>query len=385
LAIIVIIVTQPLWNWIYTNISIDSLSNYPFNQYPSVIDPQLSSIEKPDYPLASFSDYILLFFLMPLHGIPEPIFPFLAVSFIGNIIGLKLCETPNEREWPKKGMIIGFLIIVVGLLIWIIGDMPFDSLFPMKDFSNFAGIGKGINYLWLPWVCFITGGQLIVMCIMFRLVEFRGKSQKFADKTKIIRLFGMVPFTMYTFHRILAEIPLELMSLIFQKNMLVGSSALNGWAALGTIFICMAFIYGILRLWQRVDFIGSLEWMIGELDAYILGTPKKNPEKMPWYSWGARDQTKMFKAEWINIFEENDNGGMELRDSKLAFKFSILGLFAFPATIVALVTQRTAVKLEGENKYNHRARIIGIIAAILFVVVIIALTILTMGKLGISL
>ena len=66
LAIIVIIVTQPLWNWLYTNITIDGIKGYPFATYPN--STTISSIEKPDYPYASLWDYVLLFWLMPLHG-----------------------------------------------------------------------------------------------------------------------------------------------------------------------------------------------------------------------------------------------------------------------------------------------------------------------------
>ena len=51
LAIIVIIVTQPLWNWLYTNITIDGIKGYPFAMYPN--STTISLIEKPDYPYAS--------------------------------------------------------------------------------------------------------------------------------------------------------------------------------------------------------------------------------------------------------------------------------------------------------------------------------------------
>ena len=118
LAIIVIIVTQPLWNWLYTNITIDGIKGYPFATYPN--STTISLIEKPDYPYASLWDYVLLFWLMPLHGIPEPIFPFLAVSFLGNIIGLKLCETPAARSWPKQGVWTGILIIISGFVVGIL-------------------------------------------------------------------------------------------------------------------------------------------------------------------------------------------------------------------------------------------------------------------------
>jgi hypothetical protein len=377
LAIVVVLVTQPLWDWIKTIVP-----GYPAGQYNPPIN---QTVQKPA-PDATFGEYILLFFLLPLAGTPEPIFPFLAVSFIGSIIGLALCKSPNSRAWPKQGMIVGLFIFVAGILIWIIGDMPFDSLFPMDNFSTFNRIGDGINWLWLPWVCFITGGQVIVVCMMFRLIEFRGKSKAFADKTKFIRIFGIIPFTLYCFHRIFAEVPLLILSLIFKRNLLIDNKVMNGWAANGAIILCILFIYGIIRLWEKKDYIGSLEWMIGTINAYGTGIPKKSQEKIPWYRWGARDHKAMFTdAEWVDVFPEGDNGGVEMRDSKLSFKLAIMGLLVFPFTFITFIMHSDAVKNEGKNKYNDRSKIISIIGLVMLIAVTTVLSILKFGVLGIDL
>ena len=79
----------------------------------------------------------------------------------------------------------------------------------------------------------------------------------------------------------------------------------------------MAFIYGVLKLWEKVDFIGSLEWMMGTLNVYILGIPKKSEQKVKWYRWASRD-VKLSNPEWINIFEEDDNDSVQYHNSKLS-------------------------------------------------------------------
>ena len=388
LAIIVIIATQPIWTGFYT-----ALNGYPFATVSYSINGTAIVAERPI--LTDPLDYILKFFLLPLAGVPEPIFPFLAVSFIGSIIGCLLCEEPVSRTWPKKGVLIGVLIFVGGILFWVIMDYPFSYLLPLSgsSFSDFRGLGMNYDtgvqfYGWVPWVAMITGGQLVVVCILFRLVEFRGKSAKFADKTKIIRRFGMVPFTLYTFHRIIAIVPMGIISLIFGVDVMVDTATpVNGWAALAVIGICLLFIHVLLLLWEKKDYIGSLEWMMGEIEAYALRRPKKSAEKQPWYRWGARDQKGLFyNVDWIDIYAVEDNGGDQYRDSKLAFKFSLAGLLTFiglPISILALRMSKSATAVEGDNKFAQRAKKIGLIALVVNIVLIVVMYVLTLSTLGI--
>ncbi len=386
IAIVAVAVTQPIWDWANSLFPVYASPGYPLLQ--TVFDSD-RTVQGP-LDLLNFGEYLVKFFLLPLAGHPEPIFPFLAVSCIGSIFGLLIIQEPNSRKWPKRGVLIGLLVVVAGLLIWIIADMPFNSLLPFSDFSIFRRIGDGLNYEWLPWICFITGGQIIALSLIFRLVEFRGKSKKFAEKTALIRRFGMVPFTMYTFHRTLSMIPLAVLSLIFAKDMLIDCKDIEGAAVLPVIAICILFLYGLLRLWEKKDYIGSLEWMIGTIGSVILKTPTKEGEERPkWYRRGARDQKALFyNVEWIDIFKEGDNGGDQYRNSKLAFKCALVGLIGLlmvPATMIGLGLVRSSVKLEGANKYNKRAKIVGIVAAIVNIVVIAVFYLISLDTLGISL
>lgn len=373
LAIVSVALTQLVWDWVrsmYLTYSLDPLNPR------GIFRPSIN---------APFSEYLWKFFLLPLGGQPEPLFPFFAVSCIGSIIGLKLVEEPVTRTWPKRGVIIGMLIVVFGLLFWIIGDLPFDSLLPLEDFSTFTRIGDGLNWRWLPWICFITGGQIVLVCLTFRLIEFRGKAQKFAAKTHFFRRFGMIAFTNYAFHRIIAIVPLYLFSLLIQVPISLEVKSLNGWLTLVCVAIVVLVIHGLMLLWEKVDYIGSLEWMIGTISAYLLGVPKKSPQKMPWYRWGARNQKEIFyDVEWINIFPETDNGGVEFRNSKLALKFAALGFLLFPATILGLTLAKSSLQLEGTNKYAQKAKKIGLIAGIINIVLIIVLYFLRLTTFGIK-
>ncbi len=377
LAILILLLTQPIWDWVKTLIP-----GYPFASYNY---PQFNrNIAKPSIG-ATFDEYILKALLMAIAGVPEPIFPFLSVSYLGSIFGLALCSKPISRDIPKRSVLVGLSIFIAGFLVWVMADMPFDSLFPIDNFSTFSAIGGGLNWRWIPWVCFITAGQVVFIALVFRLIEFRGKAEKAAKKTRWLRLFGIVPFTLYTFHRIFAMIPLYLLTLLFQKNMLIDSESLNGFASIAVVCLCIIFIYAIIKLWEKKDFIGTLEWMISTIAIFLLGIPRKSQEKHPWYRYGAREHTIMLdNVEWINIFEENDNGGIQYRNSKLALKFAVLGVILFPFTLLSFGIQTSAEKIEGKNPYLKRANRFGKLAAVMNVLFIIIFTILTMGMLNLT-
>ncbi len=390
MAIVVVACTQFVWDW--SSAVVNALyPGYPAPGYPLYVLPwNLNRTVQGPVDLFNFGEYLIKFIFLPLDGQPEPIFPFLAVSCIGSIIGLLICQEPNSRKWPKRGVLIGFLIIIAGILIGLIGDMPFSSLLPLSNFSMFRRIGGGVDFLWVPWICIITGGQLIAVAVIFRVVEFRGKSQAFAKKGMFIRRFGMVPFTMYTFHRSLAMIPLSVLSIIFMRDMTIDVHNLDIFTTLGCIAVSILFMHGLMKLWERKDYIGSLEWMIGSIGyAVIKKRVREDEEKVPWYRRGARSQKEIFyDVQWIDIFKEGDNGGIEFRDSKLAFKVAIAGLIsivAFPASIIALGIVKTSARVEGANKYNNRAKIVGWIGLIVNIVVLVVFYFLTLDILGISL
>jgi hypothetical protein len=374
LAIIVVGITQPIWDWVKAIIP-----GYPFDPYQTGRDLQYPSVN------ATFGEYVYKLLLLPLAGSPEPIFPFLAVSFIGSIIGLELNRPEPTRTWPRYSVYIGLLICLSGVIVGIIANVPFDSYLPLNDFSIFARIGRGLNWRWLPWICFITGGQVAFMGLIFRLVEFRGKGKKLSDKTTFIRRFGTVAFTIYTFHRTIAMIPLTILSGIFQRDMTIDVHNLNGWICIFDITICILFIHGLLVLWEKVGYVGSLEWMIGTIGAYALGIPKKSPEKKKWYQWGAIDvKNTFYNAEWINIFEEGDYGSVEHRDSKLALKLIVPGFFLFPATLTGLSIVKFVEQSGKDNPINKKAKILGYIALSVNIITLIVLYIIDLGTLGLA-
>jgi len=91
-------------------------------------------------------------------------------------------------------------------------------------------------------------------------------------------------------------------------------------------------------------------------------------------------------VDWINIYEEGELGKKgDFKDSKLALKFSVLGFFLFLATPIGLALANNSEELEGVNKYNKKAKIIGITAAVVNISVLFLLTFTSLSTFGLSL
>ncbi len=143
LIFIIVIVTPSVWRFVQTIIP-----GYPyelrepfwgtfFGQYVYFSDLQLQ------YGVIGYDKFgylVKLFFLAPLSGQVEPIFPFLAVSYIGSIIGLFLMRKQKEMDGYGKG------------------EGEYD-VSPMKNAPLW--VRRAVRVLWfLALVGFITFGVL---------------------------------------------------------------------------------------------------------------------------------------------------------------------------------------------------------------------------------
>ena len=150
------------------------------------------------------------------------------------------------------------------------------------------------------------------------------------------------------------------------------------------------FYYLVLRLWEKVGYIGSLEWCIATIGLNLIPGKKgtKNAEK-PWWQKGQLDvQNAFYNAEWQNIVNEDEIKHDALAESRFAAKLALIGLFSIifiPACLVAWRLSLTAERTEGKNKYNQVAKIVSIIGSCLFIGVLAVLFILTPHMLGFSL
>ncbi len=370
LAFLVILLTPFVWKF-----ADFIIPGYPFAHYEG-------SFRIVQYPLegtSTFGDYILLFFLMPLAGQTEPIFPFIAVSFIGSIIGIWITQDHPKQDFAKKSMLFSAIMIIVGLIgtgIMIASGAQNIGTF----FDSTWNIPKLSSWLW--WFLFLTGCQIFVVIYSIRVIEFRGKAEPFARKTIYFRRLGFIAFSIYNF-QFVDVIPRAIVSLF--PNIDALHSRVSG--PLSLVILTGIFItwWGVTWLWEKVDYIGGMEWFIAVLTNIIL--PKNRHQKN--YSedekikkkWWKIDQLNakniLINANWINLKSADEVDHKKYNDSKLAFWSAIIGfpvvMFSFFALDIAFESKIT----EGSNKYNRWAKILGFAGIFFFIVVFLILTFMT--------
>jgi hypothetical protein len=348
----------------------------------------------------------------------EPLFPYLAVSFIGSIIGIA-CAQPEKAIF--KGFMKIMLLVAVGMfLVGAAGIIAMMIRIIPQSFDDAVGIYRLISFhrhwapdypqygsylTWWSWLwqfCSVTGWGLMATLAMLYAVEFRGKGKKFADRTKFVRRFGFTAFSNYNQQYIMTSTGFWVPQLFFgtgavatwlnlklgwwQSGLIAYSKTL--WFAIFFQIGCTLLIYHIvMRLWEKANYRGSIEWFMGTIGYYIV--PVKKPESLQlkkWYEKGdlAVEQA-FYNAEWLNIVEETEEYHRSKRDSRIAMIFAIAGFCVpvfIPFTVGWLFVTLKTFKTEGRNKKNVTALILCIIGTILTLAFSVAVFILTPDILG---
>jgi len=193
-------------------------------------------------------DYLVAFFTYPLTNGMMPLFPHLSYGCFGAMLGLAIAR----RESPKK--VLGTIILstaiflVVGILFsgnyqGLPGQEPFDWM------SNVELIARKFLQLGFFFFLFFLG---------LALVDYRKKESKEvgAGSSAPFILFGKLALTVYMLEGLMAVIIQRLVSPIWLA-----------WNATFLNIILFGFLnvivwYGILRVWRRYEFKGSLEWAL---------------------------------------------------------------------------------------------------------------------------
>lgn len=403
--LIVIIVAMTLPVWLLVN---QLVPGYPYASY-SELGRGASDriIQYPVWGETTFFEYISLFPLAAIAGHPEPIFPYLAISFLGSIIGILMSQKRKQvpLDFPKKGMQIGFIMFLIGLVGLIItlldvmmrvgfGAM-LDTYLRLWDHRGFTPNGPANTHLfgWLFQFLCVNGAALWVTLFIIYLVEFRGKGKKFGEKTKTVRRYGFVAFTVYN-NQWIIYIAHFLVTLMFGLPIYTHM----GFAG---VFIVMAISFAMFQimliLWEKVDYVGTLEWMMGTIGMHLIPArkeaAKEGPEELEeeacevtrWWKEGCPNVDEAFyNAEWLNIVEESEINHKNKSESRLAFKISIIGILIFPFAILAYNIAKNSFETEEENKYNKRARLLSIIGIIIAIFWVTLSIIFTPNMLGIA-
>ena len=339
--------------------------------------------------------------VVPLIGQPEPLLPFLATALIGNVIGILMArEKPFHKEM-KVGMAVGTLLTLGGM----IGAFVLVGLGQQDLFELFLNAYQ-ITYLtaWLPMYLFTLGTQLVATFLVIRLVEFRGRGQVFAKRTKYFRRHGFVALSIYAY-QFLDVIPRWILATfpciptptgcanIVTEGALASKSLWGPWAFL-VFVINFALWYLILILWEKVNYIGGYEWLINVLAGFFIKSrrtkvTKDGKDKYVWWKPQRLNvKANFYDVDWINLVEETKVGPDSKSDSKLSLKITAINLilnafiFFLPISLFGLMIAFSARKTEGKNAMNTIAIVLGILGSVIFVTSIVVLSLIPIGVLG---
>lgn len=387
LAIVVLILTPLAWG----------LAKVILPGFPSQLGNY--TLSYPVIGVDSFWRFLLVFILEPIAGHPEPIFPYLAASFIGTIFGLFLTMPKEDRKvksFSKAALTIGVIMYLIGLLgviinvIQVIGAKGFDSglnvYMHIWDHRGWVPDILGTPCLgWYFQFMLLNGFGILLIMSLLRLVELRGKAKTFGDNTRFIRRFGFVAFTNYTIQFVYYVAMFITIDWIFGHTY---ARNVGLWGeTLITIILGISFIALINYVWEKIRFAGSLEWMVKQSNYFLNPIRRKllQEKGVKWYQAGLLNVDKiLYNADWINIVDSQKIDHKNAEDSRLAKKLAWVG-FVFPIyAIVSFITARKSRNLEGGNVENKKARIWSTISLAFFVITLISFFFLSPSSLGIA-
>jgi hypothetical protein len=213
----------------------------------------------------SFGTNVIYFIMTLIGGNNQGLFSWLAISFIGTIMALDLVEKPVTKEFKKKWVKIGLILLFLGLILQVINGLIADTLDePMKTiFEN--GFGKPLDAGGTAaYRMFIDGGELICMALLIYWVEGNNRAKKFAKRTVAFRRAGLISLTLYSI-QYLALIPIVLIeSYIFHYPLADEYQATLGQSMLAVVLISLLFL-AIPGVWEKIQFKGTFEWIIARI------------------------------------------------------------------------------------------------------------------------
>ncbi len=218
-------------------------------------------------------DYILRYIGNQSVGRESPLFPHYAYSAVGSILGIFISqEKPNKKKFLSWGYgLAGFCMVFSAFWLFIVEKIPEDP-FSLVDF-----------HIHPTWFVFVTIGMLLILILSFMAgLEFKNKINwdRRLRLSKFGRRAGFLSLSVYSFASIQALLRVALW----------GITQLFGWSYPGfrtsfglsvgwtflLILLEMGLWFFILWIWEKVYYVGSLEWLF----ALVLKTPFQRKQEV---------------------------------------------------------------------------------------------------------
>ena len=169
--------------------------------------------------------------------------PYLGYGFIGAIIGIGLASNEDLKAFTKRSNIIAIVLIAAGLLSLLICDR--------RETFGSGCIGSGI-------CCIELGLFVFIQKWSYKRYDLTTEDEfeRRRSKTTGIRRFGMLALTVYTLEPVVAEIFRKITDLVLGNDWI---NHLQYVLVFGLFLLLFWWIF--LRLWEKVRFKGSIEWL----------------------------------------------------------------------------------------------------------------------------
>lgn len=338
LAALVVALTPLVW-WL----SSWMMPGYPFAINPVTGQPMYLAVIGTSPP----QDLITYFLVNPLAAPVEPLFPYLATSYVGSIIGLQIARNPEsfDRSFIRRYFAVGMVCFVVGAVgfsLLLLNLMREGSLEEMilqyrRIFDHrFHTTENKMPGGWFWQYLTLSGATLMIATLSFRLVEFRGKGKVVADRLAFIRRFGFIAFTIYTVQWVYFIMHF-LVSIAMGLEPYTPLHWLGTWAVVAFSLLALD---GLMRIWEKVDYIGSIEWAIISINNRLSGIEKQvsaDGATAKWYQQGRLNVAGVFYGpQWKNL----DAWNTPSDERRLIWYSSIAGIVVFPFSLIAFALIR---------------------------------------------
>jgi len=197
--------------------------------------------------------YGIAFIYGLLIGDIHPLLPNAGYAFIGAFFGLAY-----KMRIPRKPIVIyGSIFVVISAIIGIIGYMLLGE--PSYEHTYYTSPGRTM--------CLLVGVMLIPILLIY-FFEFEPKVGKKPNRLALnLQRFGKVSLTMYILESFIVEILLLGMGLIFPIADYLALLAVFG------VIIIVGLSY-LIKLWEKGNYAGSVEWMIRKATKFLLEKSK---------------------------------------------------------------------------------------------------------------
>ncbi len=324
-------------------------------------------------------DFVTLFLLGPIAGHPEPLFPYLAASFAGSVVGVWMSQERGAipRRFPRWLARIGASTFAVGLagvatnLAMVSRSNPRRvlELWLLLWDHRYWVPENGVPVAgWLFQFLMLNGAALSAIALVVRLVELRGIGSDFARRTTFVRRYGFVAFSIYAFQFLFYFAHLVVSSIFAAPY-----ARLEWRLVLLTEIVAFAIIQIVLLLWERAKYVGSLEWCLAAIAAKIVPGKQRRLDLRA----GFRD------VVWLDVVEKEEVDHASQTDSKLAAKLAAFGFLCPPLSMIAWPLSRHAEKTEGANRFSRRAKVLAVAGLVFFGAWLVGASFVTLSDFGV--